>query len=384
MNTRKSRGDHAGCAVLSPKLTRSILDAAQHTRIVVVGDVILDHYLRGEVRRISPEAPVPVVDFREEIFLPGGAANVARNLTALGANVSLVGVIGTDVPGKMLLRVLRKHRVDCSGIVALTGRRTAIKTRIVAGTQQVVRVDRETKSDVGIEVVEAMVSLVKERLHGTKCLILSDYGKGVVTQELVNKVVSVCKQEGILLSSDPKPVHKLDLRGVSLMTPNRKEAFELAGAIDDGGGCDPIDDGPLLEVAFTILDRFHLRLLVITLGENGMLLVERGKRPMHIPTAAREVFDVSGAGDTVIAVLTLALAVGAAPIVAATIANHAAGVVVGKAGTASVSVEELCASVGASQCMIRTAPCDTSRARHMQRAEMGWTLADRSGASPLV
>ena len=329
---------------LSTLRARQILSAAQKTRILVVGDVMLDQFIWGGVSRISPEAPVPVVDFQRESFMPGGASNVARNLSSLKVTTEIFGAVGRDSAARQLGKLLNEHHVGCNGLVASAARHTSIKTRIVAHQQQVVRVDRETRGDLDGPLTKKLIAAVSAQLSRADAVIVGDYGKGVVTQGLLDELRELCRQRGIWLSLDPKPVHQLNLGGLSLITPNRKEAFELAGLSDDTRAANPLGDKNLLCVADKLLTDLRPAALLITLGDQGMLLCLRGQPPFHIPTVAQEVFDVSGAGDTVIATFTLAIAAGAAPIEAAILSNHAAGIVVGKVGTATVSPEELLAS----------------------------------------
>jgi D-beta-D-heptose 7-phosphate kinase/D-beta-D-heptose 1-phosphate adenosyltransferase len=329
---------------LTPSRVRELLAAARSARILVVGDVMLDQFLWGRVARISPEAPVPVVDFERESFMPGGAANVARNLTALGVNTQLFGVIGQDSAGQQLKSLLANERVDAGGLIKDNGRHTSIKTRIVAHQQQVVRVDRETRGEISSNAARRMLAIMAERMAGADGVIVGDYGKGVVIQGVLDELKRLCRKHGVWLSVDPKPVHQLNLSGLSLLTPNRKEAFDLTGLADETRHTNPLRDINLIRTAGRLLNELSPALLLITLGENGMLLCRRSEKPHHIPTLAQEVFDVSGAGDTVIATFTLAIAAGASPLEAATFSNHAAGIVVGKVGTATVSAEELLAS----------------------------------------
>ena len=329
---------------LSPKRVAQLLARAARTRILVIGDVMLDQFIWGSVARISPEAPVPVVDFERESVMPGGAANVARNLTALDADAELFGVIGRDHAAEELKRLLMTHRIGCRGLVIGGDRRTTTKTRIVAHQQQLVRIDRETRDGLDERLTGRLLSTLEPMLPTTAAVIVGDYGKGAVTQLLLDQIKALCRRRGIWLSLDPKPVHHLDLTGLSLITPNRKEAFELAGIADETRHSDPLADKNLLAAANHLLSGLRPALLLITLGESGMLLCQRGEKPIHIPTVAQEVFDVSGAGDTVIASFTLAIAAGASPLEAAIVSNHAAGIVVGKVGTATVNAEELLAS----------------------------------------
>ena len=323
---------------------RQVLDAATKTRVLVIGDAMLDHFVWGRVSRISPEAPVPVVEFERESFIPGGAANVARNLTALNVPTELFGVVGRDPAASHLVRLLKDHHIGCDGLLPFDGRATSVKMRIVAHQQQVVRLDRETRHALDESAVRRLLAALDEKLPGAAAVIVGDYGKGAVTQPLLEEIKTRCRANGVWLSVDPKPVHKLDLGGLSLITPNRKEAFELAGLPDETRNPDPFADENLMRVVKQLLAELRPVLLLVTLGELGMLLCRAGEKLFHIPTQAQEVFDVSGAGDTVIATFTLAIAGGASPLEAAIISNHAAGIVVGKVGTAVAATEELLAS----------------------------------------
>ena len=326
---------------LSASRARQILTAATKTRVLVVGDVMLDQFIWGGVSRISPEAPVPVVDFARESFMPGGAANVARNLVSLATPTELFGAIGNDDAGRKLQKILAEQNIGCTGLVKNSSRHTSIKTRIVAHQQQVVRIDRETRDGLDQNTTARLLVEIKSKIPRADAVIVGDYGKGVVTQPLLNEIKSLCRARGVWLSLDPKPVHHLNLSNLSLITPNRKEAFELADLPDDTKTQNPLADKNLMFVAERLLNELRPALLLITLGELGMLLCQRGQKPFHIPTVAQEVFDVSGAGDTVIATFTLAIAAGASPVEAAILSNHAAGIVVGKRGTATTTPEEL-------------------------------------------
>ena len=331
MNTKKLLASRA----------RQILSAATKTRVLVVGDVMLDQFIWGGVSRISPEAPVPVVDFARDSFRPGGAANVARNLVSLETPAELFGAIGNDDAARKLQKLLGEQNIGCTGLVKNAARHTSIKTRIVANQQQVVRIDRETRAALDAKTTAKLLAEFKAKLSGADAVIIGDYGKGVVTQPLLNEIKNLCRERGVWLSLDPKPVHNLNLSSLSLITPNRKEAFELADLPDETKNENPFADKNLMLVAERLLNELRPAVLLITLGELGMLLCQRGQKPFHIPTVAQEVFDVSGAGDTVIATFTLALAAGASPIEAAILSNHAAGIVVGKVGTAITTPEEL-------------------------------------------
>lgn len=329
---------------ISPSRLDELITGCAKARVLVVGDVMLDQYIWGHVGRISPEAPVPVVEFDRESFMPGGAANVARNVHTLGAKTELLGHVGRDDAARKLRTLLGEQDITCDGLLASPSRTTSVKTRIIAHHQQIVRVDRETRGAVDERDTGKLLAAVQRNLPGADAVIVCDYGKGVVTQALLGGLHQLCRARGVWLSLDPKPVHELSLAGLSLLTPNRREAFELAGVSDGTRNADPLKDPNLMRVADTLLMELNPALLLITLGDLGMLLCQRGQKPFHIPTVAREVFDVSGAGDTVIASFTLAVAAGASPVEAAIFSNHAAGVVVGKVGTATVSPAELAES----------------------------------------
>jgi rfaE bifunctional protein kinase chain/domain len=278
---------------------RKLLAAASKTRILVLGDVMLDQFLWGRVGRISPEAPVPIVEFERESFIAGGAANVARNLADLNVATELFGAVGQDEAAKKLKRLLNQNGIACSGLISSNGRTTSIKTRIVAHRQQVVRVDRESRTEVDGKFTRRILAALEKKLCGADALILGDYAKGVITQPLLEGVKKLCRERGVWLSLDPKPAHRLDLTGLSLITPNRKEAFEIAGVEDDSRGELPANDENLLRVADKLLNELQPALLLITLGDQGLLLCQRKQKPFHIPTVAQEVFDVSGAGGDV-------------------------------------------------------------------------------------
>ncbi len=326
---------------LPDKRLRELLATSAKRRILVVGDVMLDHFIWGNVSRISPEAPVPIVELQRESSMPGGAGNVARNLTSLQATAELFSVIGTDHQGRELKELLQGCGIECTDILETPQRSTSVKTRVVAQTQQVVRIDRETKDILDDGLTRHLLDRIGLRLAQADAVIICDYGKGVVTQPLIDELRRVCRERGVWLSLDPKPVHHLSLTDLSLITPNRKEALELAGVPDENRRADPLKDETLMLAVERLLKDLRPALLLVTLGEQGMLLCQRGRSPFHIPTVAQEVFDVSGAGDTVIAAFTLAIAAGASPVEAAILSNHAAGVVVGKVGTATVTAQEI-------------------------------------------
>ncbi len=308
-------------------------------RIAVVGDVVLDHFLYGAVDRISPEAPVPVVDIDREVFRLGGAANVVHNLTTLGASVELFGVVGVDDSATRLRNELDLLGVGQQGLLAVTDRPTAIKTRVIAQHQQVVRFDRESRSLLGSDLSRKLLTQVTARMADLHAVIVSDYGKGGGGPELMAGLVATCRAAGIPLAVDPKPVNAALYQGVSVMTPNTKETEAMIGF--------PVrTDAEAVRAGEALLERFAGEAMLVTRGERGMTLVERDREAVHIGTRARDVFDVTGAGDTTISVLVLARAAGCSYRDAACLANAAAGLVVAKLGTAVVELPELAAAVG--------------------------------------
>jgi len=303
-------------------------------RVLVIGDLILDEYIWGKVTRISPEAPIPVVWVNSENFVPGGACNVANNIRALGSRAEVAGAIGRDNNGKRLLQLLRKRGVGTDGIFRDASRTTTLKTRIIAHHQQVVRIDREHVVPVPEKLRDRVMKRLKKRIAAVDAICLEDYGKGVVTPELVHEVVRLAKSRGKVITVDPKEDHLSYYKGVTCITPNNHEASTLSGITIR-------DDESLRKAGQKLLKILACENVLITLGENGMCLFQKGLKPVKIRTLAQDVFDVSGAGDTVIGTYTLALAQGATPLEAAHLANCAAGIVVEKVGTATVSRSEL-------------------------------------------
>ena len=312
----------------------SILAAMRELNILVIGDLMLDHYIWGDVHRISPEAPVPIVNASHESHTAGGAANVAFNLATLGVTVRLAGSLGEDTAGERLLGLLGGVGIDTTHCHSGTHRATIVKTRVMARTQQLCRIDHEAA--VSAYPLECKPSLLAA-LESCDAVIVSDYGKGVISQPLLDALLDHAKLHGKIISLDPKPSNHLNFHGVSLITPNRHEALELAGLAEPRMG----ESYPLEQVCRMIHDQYAPELLVITLGADGMAICRSGKVEQVLPTHARQVFDVSGAGDTVIAILTVALASGATPEGAAKLANLAAGVVVSRIGTATVTLDDL-------------------------------------------
>ncbi|MDP2913395.1 MAG: D-glycero-beta-D-manno-heptose-7-phosphate kinase [Candidatus Omnitrophota bacterium] len=303
-------------------------------KVLVVGDLILDEFIWGDVSRISPEAPVPVVWVKKESFMPGGASNVANNLRSLGARVRLVGVVGNDEPGAVLRGELEEKGIDTSGIFTDESRPTILKTRVVAQHQQVVRIDKEKVDSLDSRLVTSMGDFIAGAIKKIDALVIEDYGKGAIVPPLLSKIVPLAKRAGKIIAVDPKEEHFKYYKGISVITPNNHEASRAVGF-------EIKDDASLRKAGEVLLNKLKCRIVLITLGENGMAVFQRSKPMKHIPTVAQEVFDVSGAGDTVIASYTLSLAAGADPVQSAHIANCAAGIVVGKVGIAVVTPEEL-------------------------------------------
>ncbi|MBI5246152.1 MAG: D-glycero-beta-D-manno-heptose-7-phosphate kinase [Elusimicrobia bacterium] len=310
-------------------------------RVLVVGDLMLDQYVRGSVGRISPEAPVPVVRVTGESHVPGGAGNVVNNLASLGAAVSVMGVVGDYDAGARLLEDFRGRGVNVAGVCADRERQTTQKCRVIAERQQVVRFDRETAGPLSHATEARLLERLDAELPKADAVILSDYGKGVINPRVLSRAIKIARRRGIPVTVDPKPEHFRLYKGVTCVTPNTAEAWACMRR-DAKPGSDAID-----ALGKDILKFLKSESVLITRGPDGMSLFERGAkaRITHIPTRAREVFDVSGAGDTVISTLTLALAAGAPLRRAAALANHAAGIVVAKLGTATTDCGELAKAV---------------------------------------
>jgi D-glycero-beta-D-manno-heptose-7-phosphate kinase len=326
---------------MSPSRLDTILKEAAAKRLLVIGDLMLDEFVWGKVGRISPEAPVPVVEVTGESFYPGGAANVARNLREFVRGVSVIGLLGKDASGQQLRDLLAAQEIDTSNAVEDGAVRTILKTRIIARQQQVVRVDRELIAPLSGKHVESVCASVRKIMPEIDAIIFEDYGKGFLGSDLVKEITRDAQSAGKIVAADPNPRHTIDWSGTTVVKPNRAEAFLAAGVAPRDSDKAPADDADLLGVGETLLKKWKTKLVLITLGEHGMMLFQHDHPPHHIPTKARQVFDVSGAGDTAIALFTLALCSGATPIEAADISNHASAVVVGKLGTATVTRDEL-------------------------------------------
>ena len=308
--------------------------------ILVVGDMMLDEYVWGKVDRISPEAPVQIVSVQKEEHTLGGAGNVVNNLASLGARVSAAGVIGDRGDGDRLAEKFRSLGLDTRGIIRETGRLTTRKTRIVAANQHVLRIDRETKKEISEKTLASVMAFAEEKIPQADLVLISDYGKGLVTKPLLEKLVSSAQKHGKMTIADPKGLDFSKYAGVSLLTPNKKEATLAAGL-------DTVSRSTVLEAGEKLLRITDIGCLIITCGKDGMVIFERNRSPHMIRAVARQVFDVSGAGDTVLSVIGLALASGLSHEMAAAVANAAAGIVVGKVGTATISKAELVSALAA-------------------------------------
>ena len=326
---------------------RELLAEFSRQKILVVGDLMLDRYIYGAVERISPEAPVPIVHVHRDSEVAGGACNVAANINALGGACALSGLVGTDTHGDQLLKMLDDQGVDVDGVFRSAETITTVKSRVVADGQQVVRVDREDFNGESVCCSEDFLNVLRTAAEDATGIIIEDYGKGVVHQPVVDACISLAREKGIPCGLDPKDNYDLKLDGITLVKPNRNEAFSAVGLPDQSKQADAATDTALDEVGQTLFERWSPEFLLMTLGPQGMMVFEDAtERRHHVHTRAKEVFDVSGAGDTVIATCMLALASGATPVEAAELANYAAGVVVGKLGTVACSPEELLASLG--------------------------------------
>ena len=314
--------------------TQAILNKVSGLRVLVFGDVMLDHYVMGDVYRLSPEAPVPVVLAREDVWALGGAANVARNLSAFGAMVEVVGLVGKDPMGDRLQNLLAENNILFDGAFHDPSVPTICKTRIVAGRQQICRVDRERNPETYAVINSRHFDLIEKALDSADVLIFSDYAKGTLTQPVINRVIKMARAKSCFIAADPKPNRPLQYLGVDLLTPNAFEAIAMSGR-------DPHGTPNWQLICEDLYTKHAAKNLVITLGADGLLIARDGKVSKKIPTSAREVFDVSGAGDTVIAGLSVALASGYSLEEAAHFANLAAGIVVGKLGTAVATPAEI-------------------------------------------
>lgn len=318
----------------SPQALRQYIQRFPQASVLVVGDLILDHYVMGKVSRISPEAPVPVVHVESESLRLGGAANVFNNILALGGKADLCGVIGADESGRLLMKELGTKRSGRGGVVIDHDRPTTRKSRVIAHHQQIVRYDIEGRSELKAGLQRKILRYVESRLRELSCVVVSDYAKGVVSAGLMSEITRLAALRKVPVIVDPKVEHFGYYKGVTVITPNHIEATQASGLHGD-------DDQTINEAGAVIRQRLGCQSVLITRGEKGMSLYENDGASWHLPTQARQVYDVTGAGDTVIGTLALALSAGASIKNGAILANHAAGIVVGMVGTATVSPKQL-------------------------------------------
>lgn len=311
---------------------KKITDEFEKKRILVVGDLMLDKYIFGNVERISPEAPVQIVSVSREKYVPGGAANAANNISSLGGTAFLSGIVGNDSAKDILLDVVESKLINTQAVVIDYKKQTTLKIRVLGQNQQLLRIDYEDKEYIDEEVNKKLFENI-EKIGKVDAIIISDYAKGTLTKRICDELKAYCQKNYIIIAVDPKPKHKEFYKGVSVITPNKKEAEEMVGFKIDS-------KNDLIRAGNQLMAELDCDVLITT-GDKGMSLFERGNETVHIPTVAKEVYDVSGAGDTVIATMSLAMSAGASLKDAAVLANHAAGIKVGKLGVAPVSIAEL-------------------------------------------
>lgn len=332
--------------MLTRKRVAEFLHRLQGRRVAVIGDMILDRYIHGSASRISPEAPVPVVRVHQRRVALGGAANVLRNLRALGVGGCAYGLVGDDEAGRELVQRCCEDGIETSGLLIDPNRPTTVKTRVIAEQQQVVRIDEEEDGCVDEAIRQQLIDSLADRLAAGEidAIIFEDYNKGVIDEQLAIRLQELADRHEVLTALDPHPGNQMKIPGLTLMTPNRSEAFALTGAYYRSTVLPVTEDTPLLAVGSDLLQSWQAQMLLITLGAAGMTLFQRDEPVHHEPTVAREVFDVSGAGDTVIAAFCTGLLGGLSPHEAMVFANHAGGVVVGRVGTVPVDRAALIAS----------------------------------------
>lgn len=337
---------------LTPDRLEELLGRIRAVRVLVIGDIMLDVYLRGNASRISPEAPVPVVRVSGDDLALGGAANVATNVMALGAACSVIGCVGDDAAGRDLVAELTSHGIDASGVRVMAGRPTTVKTRIMVRHQQVARYDRESDEELSAEETRSLAIAIRERAAGVDAIVLEDYNKGLLVPNVISAAIDAAKEGGKPVVVDPKFRHFFEYAGATVFKPN---LLEFTAAMR--GHAQPNDAAWMAEARRQLACEH----LLVTLGEDGMALATQDGAFIRVPTVARSVYDVSGAGDTVTAAIAVALAAGADPIEAAVLANHAAGIEVGKAGVAAVTPEEL-------RTVVRE-----HHEKNTQKEEIGWS-----------
>lgn len=321
-------------SILKYNRCMDILSNFKKGATLVIGDLVMDHFIWGKVRRISPEAPVPVVEVNSESLMLGGAANVVNNIHSLGGRVLVCGVVGKDDAGKKLVYELKQKGIPSEGVIVEGDRPTSVKTRIIAHSQQVVRFDREKRDKIHLDAMKSIIDYTKKKIGLVGVVVISDYAKGVISEELVEEVINIARKNNKPVAVDPKVSHFDFYKNVSIITPNNDEASQASGI-------DIEDNTSLLRAGEVLLNKLGSEAILITRGEHGMSLFENNGGITHIPTVAKEVYDVSGAGDTVIGSVALSIASGASFKEAAVISNFAAGIVVGKVGTATVTPKEL-------------------------------------------
>lgn len=321
----------------------AVISQFSNCRIAVIGDLMIDSYVWGVVERISPEAPVPVVQVSKTSCCLGGAANVMRNIVTLGGQVDAFGLVGNDSSGELIRQMLREYKIDPAGVLTDFARPSIRKERVIAGSQQLLRIDYENPSPAGDDLRRELVDKVKAHLKSGKvqALIIEDYAKGLFARDMVQELIDYANTLNIITVFDPNPRNPMQLSGLTVMKPNRLEAFSMAGVPQTAQKGSAENDESLRKVANLLMQKWQVKHLLISLAAQGMALYNQDGSSMIIPTRAREVYDVSGAGDTVVATAALALAAGCDARSAAELANYAAGVVVRQLGTATVSADEL-------------------------------------------
>jgi len=316
------------------KLLKKLVDSFQKAGVLVIGDIIMDEYLWGDVTRISPEAPVPVVDVKSKTKMLGGSANVIRNISSLGAKPILCGVVGDDPVGREILSEIKKMGLTSDGIVIEANRPTSIKTRVVAHNQQIVRFDSETRSAIMAESIQKLLHFIEKQIKQLDAIVVADYGKGVISADLMKGLRELVRDPTVIIAVDPKTGNFEHYHGVDVITPNHHEAGIYCGF-------EIVDDTTLMRAGRQMLDELDCRSVLITQGKEGMTLFENKGETTHIPTVAKQVFDVTGAGDTVIGAFSLGLASGLDLKSAAILSNFAAGIVVGEVGTSAEKAKDL-------------------------------------------
>ncbi|HNX00356.1 MAG TPA: D-glycero-beta-D-manno-heptose-7-phosphate kinase [Candidatus Cloacimonadota bacterium] len=320
--------------MMDVKTLKSIMDGFKKKKILVIGDIMLDHYIHGSVDRISPEAPVPVLEVKREEYRLGGSANVAENLITLGAEVCIIGIVGNDQPGKQILKQLKGKKIDTQGVFVSEERPTTVKTRIIANQQQIVRIDKEKHEDIPSSMEKTILGKVISLINTYDAVIMEDYNKGLLTEHMIESIISLCNKSKKLVAVDPKFKNFFAYRNCTVFKPNFSELQKNLGIMIE-------TEDQFQEAVAKLEERIKAKYLIITRGEKGLTVFSKGSKVVSIPTFAREIFDVSGAGDTVISTLTLGLAAGCDIETAALIANHAAGVVCGKIGTSVAKSNEI-------------------------------------------